>query len=55
MEAAFRGLTQAPTPSHGVWTDAYLAAFAITSQAQLITFDQGFSRYAGLDLLVLTN
>ena len=53
MDTAFRGFTQATSPSHGVWTDAYLAAFAVSSQAQLVTFDQGFGRYAGLDLLVL--
>ena len=55
VETAFRGFTQATSPSHGVWTDAYLAAFAVASPAQFVTFDQGFSRFAGLDLLVLTH
>lgn len=53
LETAFRSLARASSPSHGLWTDAYLASFAIQSQAQLVTFDQGFSRFAGLDLLVL--
>ena len=55
VDTTFRGFTQAISPSHGVWTDAYLAAFAVSSQEQLVTFDQGFGRYAGLDLLVLGN
>jgi len=54
LEMAFRGFSQATSPSHPLWTDAYLAAFAIQSAAQLVTFDQGFSRYPGLDLLVLS-
>lgn len=54
FEAAFRGFTQATSPSHAVWTDAYLAALAVTTPAQLVTFDQGFNRFAGLELLVLS-
>lgn len=54
LETTFRSLTQASSPSHGLWTDAYLAAFAVVSQAQLISFDQGFSRFSGLDLLLLS-
>lgn len=36
-----------------IWTDAYLAAFARLAGMRLVTFDQGFSRYERLDLLVL--
>ena len=54
LEAAFRGFAQANSPSHRLWTDAYLAAFALESSAQLVTSDQGFSHYAGLDLAVLS-
>ena len=53
LEASFRAFAQADSPAHGLWTDAYLAAFAVGLQAQLVTFDQGFRRFAGLDLLVL--
>ena len=53
LEAAFRGLSQAESPSHALWTDAYLAALAIETQSQLVTFDQGFSRFTSLDLLTL--
>lgn len=54
VEAVFRGFTQAVSPSHALWTDAYLAAFAVATQAQLVSFDQGFNRFSGLDCLVLT-
>jgi uncharacterized protein len=53
LETAFRSFAQAAFPSHALWTDAYLAAFALEGQAQLVTFDQGFRRFAGLDLQVL--
>ena len=39
--------------SPNLWTDAYLAAFSRCAGLRLVTFDQGFSRFAGLDLLLL--
>ncbi|MBT5927037.1 MAG: PIN domain-containing protein [Verrucomicrobia bacterium] len=33
-----------------VWTDAYLAAFAITGNYELVTFDRDFSRYRKMGL-----
>ena len=36
-----------------LWTDAYLAAFAIAGGARLVTFDRDFRRFVGLDLLLL--
>ena len=53
LESAFRNFTRVTSPSHSRWTDAYLAAFALESRAQLVTFDQGFARFTGLDLQVL--
>jgi predicted nucleic acid-binding protein len=38
-----------------VWTDAYLAAFAVTHPVRLVSFDSDFSRFPGLDLLRLQN
>lgn len=35
------------------WTDAYLAAFAKCAGLRLTTFDQGFSRFDGLEVLIL--
>jgi len=54
LEGVFRGFTQAFSPSHALWTDAYLAAFAIASTAQLVTFDQSFSQFSGLNWLALS-
>ncbi len=39
--------------SPNLWTDAYLAAFAESGGLRLVTFDRGFTRFSGLDLLVL--
>ena len=39
--------------SPNLWTDAYLAAFAKCAGLRLVTFDKGFSRFAGLDWLIL--
>jgi len=39
--------------SPNLWTDAYLASFAKCAGLRLVTFDQGFSRFSGLDLLII--
>ena len=39
--------------SPNLWTDAYLAAFAASGGLRLVSFDQGFSRFSGLELLIL--
>ena len=39
--------------SPNLWTDAYLAAFAKCAGLRLVTFDYGFSRFQGLELLIL--
>ena len=40
--------------SHLLWTDDYLAAFAQTTGAELVTFDAGLvSRYPSVDVRVL--
>ena len=53
VDAVLPGLFKHPVPTGKLVADAYLAAFAIGHQAQLVTLDQEFSRFAGLDLLVL--
>lgn len=52
-EVEWRRLTQEPLSSHRVWTDAYLAAFAIAGGLRLSSFDCGFARFAGLDFELL--
>jgi toxin-antitoxin system PIN domain toxin len=39
--------------SPNLWTDAYLAAFAASGGLRLVSFDKGFSRFEGLDCLIL--
>jgi len=34
------------------FTDAYLAAFAVENEAAFVTFDRGFARFPGLEVLV---
>ena len=41
----------AATPN--LWTDAYLASFASVAGLRLVSFDRGFSKFAGLDFLLL--
>jgi toxin-antitoxin system PIN domain toxin len=36
-----------------LWMDAYLAAYAMTGSQRLVTFDDDFTRFDGLDLLHL--
>lgn len=48
-------LAASGVPSPKVWMDAYLAAFAIQQDAEVVTFDKGFRRFekAGLILRLL--
>jgi toxin-antitoxin system PIN domain toxin len=39
--------------SPNLWTDAYLAAFAVRAGLRLVSFDKGFRRFEGLDVLTL--
>jgi predicted nucleic acid-binding protein len=36
-----------------LWTDAYLAAFAISARLRLVTFDKDYKSFPGLNLLLL--
>ncbi|MSU56601.1 MAG: PIN domain-containing protein [Pedosphaera sp.] len=49
----FRALTESESPSNERWTDAYLAAFASVTGAELVTFDQGFRKFGLTNLAVL--
>ena len=39
--------------SPNLWTDAYLASFAKCAGLRLVTFDHFFTRFTGLELLIL--
>lgn len=48
-------LARTPYPSPNVWMDAYLAAFAISLGAEMVTFDRAFAAFVskGLSLRLL--
>lgn len=47
-------ITMRAPGSSGLWTDAYLAAFARLAELELVTFDRGFRRFEqGLSLTLL--
>jgi toxin-antitoxin system PIN domain toxin len=54
LEIRWRDYTRLRVPATRLWTDAYLAAFALGHGLRLVTFDQGFTRYSGTEVLVLT-
>lgn len=54
VELHWRRFTGNEACSHKVWTDAFLAAFAIAEGLTLVTIDRGFARYDGLDLVSLS-
>jgi len=55
FEAQFRKLTQSPHPRTKHWSDAYLAALALTSDLHVITLDKTFPRVHGLEVLCLAS
>jgi len=53
VEPLLRQDTQLQSFSQNVWSDAYLAAFARVAGLHVVTFDQGFTQYAGLSRTIL--
>lgn len=53
MERLWRKLCPPALVAPHLWTDAYLAAFAAAGGMRLVTFDKGFRRFVGLDVLIL--
>jgi len=54
FEACFQRLTSAPSLRHRLWTDAYLAAFAVASGCRLVSFDADAQAFEGLNFHHLT-
>jgi toxin-antitoxin system PIN domain toxin len=54
LDANFQTLTTQAALPHHLWTDAYLAAFAISSGSRLVSFDADFARFPGLSFLHLS-
>jgi len=55
LEALWGKFAGATKPSPKLWMDAYLAAFAMAGGHQLVTTDQAFKQFKGLDHLVLSD
>ena len=53
LETTFHSLTTEVDLPNRMWTDAYLAAFAIASGSRLVSFDADFARFPGLQFLHL--
>lgn len=53
LDSVFASLTVGAALPHRMWTDAYLAAFAISGGLRLVSFDKDFRRFPGLNLLLL--
>jgi uncharacterized protein len=52
-EHHWRNFTQQHSFSPKIWSDAYLAGFALAGGLTLVTFDQGFSKFPGVHCLFL--
>jgi toxin-antitoxin system PIN domain toxin len=55
VDSVFQSLTLAPGLPQRLWTDAYLAAFAIAGGHRLVSFDADFLRFPGLNFLQLSS
>lgn len=55
VERQMAGFCVRRSSSPGFWTDAYLAAFALAGGHRFATFNRGFRRFKGLDLILLTD
>lgn len=53
LERFLRQFTASQKTSSKLWQDAYLAAFALASGLQMVTFDSGFKQFSGLNALIL--
>ena len=53
IEAEFAALTLEHDLPHRLWTDAYLAGFAIAAGCRLVSFDGDFKRFPRLNFLYL--
>ncbi len=54
IESHWRSFTQRQSFSPKVWNDAFLAAFALTANLELVSFDKGFSQYPNVRCTILT-
>jgi toxin-antitoxin system PIN domain toxin len=53
LEKHFETFTLPVDLPNRLWTDAYLAAFALAGKSRLVSFDSDFKRFTGLNFLHL--
>jgi predicted nucleic acid-binding protein len=53
-EPRFAALISGREPTPNLWTDAWLAALALSLDYEMATFDRGFKSFRGLKLRLLT-
>jgi|SRR5690242_6467552 len=53
LETILPSLLRYPVPTQNLINDAYLAAFAICSNRELVTWDRGFQQFRGLRVKLL--
>lgn len=51
----FRELTDSRGFPQRLWTDAYIAALALSAGAAIVTFDRDFSRWKKIELIILSD
>ena len=54
LEAEMHELCRGRRSSKNFWTDAYLAAFARASAVPFATFDRGFRKFSGVDVMLVS-
>jgi toxin-antitoxin system PIN domain toxin len=54
LEIHWRNFTQHQSYSPQVWNDAYLAAFAVSANLELVTFDKAMAQYANVKCVLLS-
>ncbi len=55
LDQVLKALVTPHAATPNLWADAYLAALASVAGLKLVTFDRGFSKFVGVDLLLLTS
>lgn len=53
LDSCWKSLAVRKVSAPKLWMDAYLAAFTIAGECQLVTTDNGFKQFKGLDLELL--
>lgn len=53
VELRWKSLAAGQAASPKLWMDAYLAAFALAGEHQLVTTDRAFKQFHGLDAIIL--